>query len=297
MNERKRQARAFREWYSHLGEIRALVEHDVPFLCLTATASESTQRKISKILCLKNPAIIKANPDRPNIKYVIERTSEKPEETFFWLIELLREKGKMTPKTIIYCRSLKECGLLYDAFRTALPGASSYASPELPMTFRHRLYAMYHRSTDCEIKYFVASSLAALDSVCRIVFATVALGMGLDFPDVRYIINYGPPNTIDQYSQQCGRAGRDGKFSTAFLLWHSRQLRTASAEMKRYLHNTSECRRKLLLKEFGWELPKSYTLPHFCCDVCAKYCNCGQEDCQKATPIMKSKKLFCFLVR
>ena len=93
MNEKKQQSQAFREWYSRLGELRALVDEDVPVLCLTATAAASTRKTIAKVLSLKNPAFIEVNPDRPNIKYVVEKVTNDPEKIFSWVVDSLKKKG------------------------------------------------------------------------------------------------------------------------------------------------------------------------------------------------------------
>ena len=287
MNEKKQQSQAFREWYSRLGELRALVDEDVPVLCLTATAAASTRKTIAKVLSLKNPAFIEVNPDRPNIKYVVEKVTNDPEKIFSWVVDSLKKKGVKADKTIIYCRSLKDCGLVFDSFRVGLRGELSFVSSGCSKTASNRLYAMYYSSTEKEIKAEVACSFGRVDGSCRVVIATVALGMGLDFPDIRYVINFGPPNTIDQYVQQRGRVGRDGQSSKAYLVWHRKQLRTADAKMKHYVENTSDCRRKLLLQEFGWKPLVLDTPLHACCDICARKCACENDDCTQLLPELK----------
>ena len=73
----------------------------------------------------------------------------------------------------------------------------------------------------------------------------------MDFPNVRFVINYGPLNLLEQYIQQRGRAGRYGLPSTACLCYHGKQLRTADSTMKKYALNTIICRRNLILDELG----------------------------------------------
>ena len=144
---------------------------------------------------------------------------------------------------------------------------------------QNRLYAMYHSATEDENKKFVYSSLAKRDGICRVVIATIALGMGLDFPNIRYVINYGPPNTIEQYVQQCGRAGRDRLPSVALLYYYNKQLRTADEKMMNYVKNASLCRRLLLLQEFGWSIDIEIDPKHNCCDVCGQSCACDKREC------------------
>ena len=68
---------------------------------------------------------------------------------------------------------------------------------------------MFHQSTEQEIKETVIRSFKKTESTCRVVIATIVLGMGMNFPDVRRVVNYETPNSLEQYVQQCGRAGRD----------------------------------------------------------------------------------------
>ena len=275
MTEKKQQETAFREWYGRLGEIRALLEDTAPILCLTATASAKTKRKISKVLCLTNPQFVEENPDRPEIKYLVRRVSENPEETFDWVIESLRKRKATAEKVIIYCRSYRDCGLVYDVFRVGLPGSSSFVSADCERSPANRLYAIYHSSTEAQDKAFIASSFSQRDGSCRVVIATIALGMGMDFPNVRFVINYGPPNSLEQYIQQCGRAGRDGLPSTACLYYHGKQLRTAGSTMKKYALNTVICRRNLILDEFGQKDREPIEATHSCCDICQQKCSCS----------------------
>ena len=97
----------------------------------------------------------------------------------------------------------------------------------------------------------------------------------MNFPDIHYVINYGPPNTIEQFVQQTGRGGRDGRQALSVLYWHKRQLRTCDDVMLSYVHNAKLCRRQIILSEFGW---RPYFIPtplHKCCDVCSKDCSCS----------------------
>ena len=125
---------AFRSWYAHLGDIKAVIPPEVPVLCLTATATEKTIRKIQRVLHLKNCNVIQINPDRPEIKFCVKEVQKDPTLTFRWLAQELEEKGQETPKTIIYCRSIRDCGLIYDMFRVALPQSKSYQSSSCQKT-------------------------------------------------------------------------------------------------------------------------------------------------------------------
>lgn len=108
---------------------------------------------------------------------------------------------------------------------------------------------------------------------CRVVFATNALGMGIDVKGLSTVIHYGPSSSLESYMQEIGRAGRDGLQSHASLLYHGQQLRHAGESMKGYINNTSLCRRVVLLSIFDTE-PAECLPKHTCCDVCAAMCQC-----------------------
>ena len=88
INKKKRRENAFREWYRRLRELRALFRSGIPILCLTATATLQTKKKISKTLCLANVKVIELNRDRPEIKYVVQKVSDEADKTFSWLLKV-----------------------------------------------------------------------------------------------------------------------------------------------------------------------------------------------------------------
>ena len=109
-----------------------------------------------------------------------------------------------------------------------------------------------------------------IDGNLRVVIGTIAFGMGLDCPDVRHIIHWGPSADIESYIQETGRAGRDGYLSRAVLYHSAADYRFSSNAMVNYCKNTTECNRKLLFNEFDEfedELASPCTLC-LCCDVC-----------------------------
>ena len=99
------------------------------------------------------------------------------------------------PRTIIYCRSLKDCGEIYTLF-DEVKGGSSNCDTSIPVV------AMYHSKTPDNIKELVLSSLLEVDGKCRVVIATSALGMGVNIPDVRSIIHYAPHQMCKSISKR-----------------------------------------------------------------------------------------------
>ena len=130
------------------------------------------------------------------------------------------------------------------------------------------------------------SSFTQVNGILRVVFATTAFAMGLDAPNIHYIIHWKPPKCIEDYVQESGRGGRDGKPAVALL--YCRESKNLSPDMINYIRNTAVCHRKLLLSSFGDYTHTIRQSPlHLCCDICAQKCYCG--DCVDLTaPILSS---------
>ena len=126
-------------------------------------------------------------------------------------------------------------------------------------------------------KDVILESLTIPDGVVRIVFATVALGMGVNLIDTITVIHYGAPQSIDDYFQESGR-GQSGDQARSTIYWKPRDcplkvdpfsVRDKEVvAVRRYLENTSECRRKWLLDYFEPTCAKAGESPSTCCDVC-----------------------------
>ncbi len=112
---------------------------------------------------------------------------------------------------------------------------------------------MYPSVTDETVKNRILSSFTDPNGFVRIVVATIAFGLGIDAPDVRYIVHWGPSNSIAAYIQETGRSGRDGLDAEATLYYNKSDISGVSSvtdDMKVYCGNNGLCRRKVLLKEF-----------------------------------------------
>ena len=101
------------------------------------------------------------------------------------------------------------------------------------------------------VKDSIVSSFCTADSQLRVVICTVAFGLGVNSPDVRQVIHWGPPSDIEEYMQQTGRAGRDGKLSCALLFVQPSDFsRVKDHRLIQYCQNVTTCRRKLLLQHY-----------------------------------------------
>ena len=142
---------------------------------------------------------------------------------------------------------------------------------------------MFHANTPQHNKEVVLSSLTRPDRVVRVVFATEALGMGINFRDVNTIIHYGAPQSIEDYFQESGRGGRSGDPARSIVYWkpidcHPKKKLASTrdhevAAVRHYLENDTSCRQQWLLHYFDTSFTTSVQDPLLCCDVCARKCS------------------------
>ena len=208
-----------------------------PVLALTATASCETKATVIKSLSLR-PDLVKiyVSPNRPNIYLFKRKVSKDLKDTFAWLIDSIKEKKKDTPKTIIYCKSQKDCGRLFRHFKCEL-GDHAYYPSNVAQVSENRLIGMYHHSTLKKHQERVMNSLFRPDGLCRVVFASTALGMGVNVRDIRFVFHYGPPRQMDDFIQEMGRGGRDMLSSTAILFYNGTHLRKCDRDVQHYAQN------------------------------------------------------------
>jgi ATP-dependent DNA helicase RecQ len=232
----------FRPEYRELKELR---QHfpDAPVMALTATATERVRADIIKQLQLRNAHCYVASFNRPNLTYrVIPKTS-----AYEQLLEFIR--ARPNESGIVYCASRKST----DSLAQNLNDDGMSAKP-------------YHAGlTPSERTKHQESFLR--DDV-RVVTATIAFGMGINKPNVRFVVHYDLPKNLESYYQETGRAGRDGLPSECVLLFSASDVakqihfidekseseaRIARAQLQQMVHyaETRECRRATLLRYFG----------------------------------------------
>lgn len=233
----------FRLEYAQLGRLKEIFLN-VPVMALTATADDATRQDILQRLALHNPFVYLGSFDRPNIRYnLLEK-----HKSFNQLIQFLQsQKGQ---SGIIYCNSRKKVEEIAERLNTSKISA-----------------AAYHAGLSNEIRSQVQEDFQR-DNV-QIVVATVAFGMGINKPNVRFVVHYDIPRNIESYYQETGRAGRDSLPAEALLLFDPSDLawlykcleEKPEGEQKRIeshkLHamgafaEALTCRRLVLLNYFG----------------------------------------------
>ena len=153
------------------------------------------------------------------------------------------------PITVLYL-PLRWCGFAYKFFEREL-GKEQYYPLNSAAKPENRLFAQFHAPQTIAMKEQILTELSSQTSTVRVIFATVAMGMGVDITSIRKIIHVGPPRTVREYFQETGRAGRDGKQSTALLYYNNRDIAKnregISDQIRTYCKLEDSCLREFLL--------------------------------------------------
>jgi len=248
----------FRPEYRQLAQIKKFFP-GIPVIALTATAIPEVRRDIVQQLGLHHAREFIGSFNRKNLRYQVIAKKNPMVFLLHYLGQHRNDAG------IIYCLSKKETEDVAGELKKR--GFSAIA---------------YHAGLSKQVRE-AAQDAFIRDSV-SVVCATVAFGMGIDKPDVRYVIHYDLPKTVESYYQETGRAGRDGQYSECILLYsrgdssriramlehdeggagHLRTGLKKLQEITEYCENTG-CRRKYLLEYFGEEYPEENCGS---CDTC-----------------------------
>lgn len=275
----------FRPDYLELMSFRKLFP-GIPLLALTATATKEVRDDICKNLGMKNPNVFISSFDRPNIFLEVQPKTEDVNQIINYIKQHAGESG------IIYCNSRKKVDELY------------YTLDKMGYSALN-----YHAGLSDEIRK-KNQELFIKDEV-QIIVATVAFGMGIDKPDVRYVINYDLPKSMEEYYQEIGRAGRDGLESSALLLYSPKDIRKVrfffsesadpehSEQLLQDMLNFAQaktCRRKILLNYFGENFSpedESDEQKKCCCDICKM----SADPSSLTDMTVPAQKLLCCIIR
>ena len=183
----------FRPSYLKIASLREIIAPDVPFLALTATATSLVVNDIMEKLEFRKLNVLKTSFARKNISYLVRQVEEKGSY-------LLKTLGSVSGNGIVYVRSRKRSKEVAEMLVANNVNADFYHAG-LPDELRDRKQASWSTGKS------------------RVIVATNAFGMGIDKADVRFVIHWDIPDSIENYFQESGRAGRDGKPAWAVLLY------------------------------------------------------------------------------
>ena len=196
----------FRPDFGRLQEILGLYS-SVPVIVLTATASVNTQQLLIKDLGLRSPRMVIANPNRENIMFhkLLRSKSENEKDDLDDILSeilsgLLEERTDF-PLTLVYT-DLETIQYSYRYIEEGL-GQHQYEGEPIP---ENRIFAMYHQNYTEKLKDHIVKEISKPNSKIRLIFATVALGMGINAPEIRKVIHFKSPTSLEKYIQETGRA-------------------------------------------------------------------------------------------
>jgi len=249
----------FRKDYLALGRLKEIFP-GVPIIALTATADPHTQKDILKLLNLQDPAVFIDSFDRQNIKYEIALRSNARSQLLDFLKRHVGESG------IVYCLSRKKVEETVEWLN------------DQGIRAKH-----YHAKLDPAVKVANHDAFRLEEGLCLV--ATIAFGMGINKPNVRYVAHIDLPGSVEAYYQETGRAGRDGLPSEAFMVYGMQDIvqrgrmiddGDSSDQVKRVeraklssllgICETTSCRRQSILSYFGEKHPGKCGN----CDTCNK---------------------------
>lgn len=275
----------FRPEYRRIRPIVEGIGQNVPIMALTATATPKVQHDIQKNLTMMDAVLYKSSFNRPNLYYEVRPKPKNKEDVEREIVKFIRNNSGKSG--IIYCMSRKQVEELAETLQInnikALP---------------------YHAGLDSATR--VKNQDMFLMEEANIIVATIAFGMGIDKPDVRFVIHYDMPKSLEGYYQETGRSGRDDGEGLCVAFYDYEDI----AKIEKFLKNktvneqeiakqllsetiayaeSSVCRRVLLLHYFGEVYPENNCGN---CDNCLhpKQKFDGQEFVQMAVELIKETK-------
>ncbi|KAK3108760.1 hypothetical protein FSP39_015041 [Pinctada imbricata] len=237
----------------------------------TATSSSLSSRgqattTVGKYLFILSTVIV------PNIYLHIEQAVERV-ESLQWTIDHLSRYGIKSKKILVYCRTLRSCQTLYMWCMEDLGDKAFLSSEHL---VKDRLVDMFHSKADQETVSRIMNDFPKEESVIRLLFSTVAFGLGVQIDSIDIVVHYGIESTTLSYWQEIGRCARDGRPGLAITYAFKRSVNDCDDANMKEVATSTNCIRSLLLRIFILQGSDSINFQQSECDMkCEFWCKCS----------------------
>ncbi|GKB10091.1 RecQ helicase L2, partial [Tanacetum coccineum] len=257
----------FRPDYKNLGILKTQFPN-VPVIALTATATKKVQLDLMEMLKIPKCVKFVSTVNRPNLFYMVRDKSSVGKTVIDDIADFIQGSYTNNESGIVYCFSRKECEQVAKELRERGVSADHYHA-DMDVNVRERVHMRWSNSK------------------LQVIVGTVAFGMGINKPDVRFVIHHSLGKSMETYYQESGRAGRDGLPSECLLYFRPADVPRQSSmvfyensglpnlyDMVRYCQSKKECRRSAFFKHFAEPLQDCNGM----CDNCAFSCEVKEID-------------------
>ena len=228
---------------------------------------------------------IETNPDRPNVFYASharpDRGEDKLEPILKPIVHELKLKKTEMPVTLIY-GSLETIADSFLYFTSHMGKDQYYPSAAEPCA-KNRLFTQYHAQYPEYERNRIIEELVKGTSTHRVLFVTVAFGLGIDCNNIGRVVHIGVPYSMEEYCQEVGTAGRDGLPARADIYYNSYDISLSRKNMTEVMRNfvkSKDCKRQIILNYFDHKVPDIQP-QHMCCDFHLQQCH----DCRLARAV------------
>ncbi|XP_004512366.1 ATP-dependent DNA helicase Q-like 2 [Cicer arietinum] len=267
----------FRPDYKNLGILKTQFPN-VPMVALTATATQRVQNDLIEMLHIRRCVKFVSTVNRPNLFYMVKEKSSVSKVVVDEIAEFIQESYPNHESGIVYCFSRKEC-------------------EQVAKELRERGISADHYHADMDVNNREKVHMRWSNNKLQVIVGTVAFGMGINKPDVRFVIHHSLSKSMETYYQESGRAGRDGLPSECLLYFRPGDVSRQSSmvfyensglqnlyDIVRYCQSKRQCRRSAFFRHFAEPLQECDGM----CDICAFSSEVKEVDVSRHAKLMVS---------